>query len=101
MEAVAVMKWGTERAKKKIERQASSMIKRDIALQLRADVLKKERSKLDAGRKVPYLPFFIRLLSLCSFHSFRCVPAFRHWKRVFQKQMRFDKCESSRESKRI
>ncbi len=58
MEAVAVMKWGTERAKKKIERQASSMTKRDVALELRADVLKKERSKLDAGRKVPYLPFF-------------------------------------------
>ena len=52
MEAVAVMKWGTERAKKKIERQASSMTKRDIALGLRADVLKKERSKLDAGIKV-------------------------------------------------
>jgi hypothetical protein len=46
---VAVMKWSTERAQKKMERQASGMKKRDVALGLRADALKKERSKLDAG----------------------------------------------------
>ena len=49
METVAVMKWGTERAEKKMERQASGMKKRDVALGLRDDALKKERSKLDAG----------------------------------------------------
>jgi hypothetical protein len=70
MEAVAVMKWGTERAKKKMERQASCMTKRDIALGLRADALKKERSKLDAGKMVDKLPFFNFLFACFPFvHS--------------------------------
>jgi hypothetical protein len=44
LEAVAVMKSGTESAKKKMARQLSGMNKRDVALGLRADALKKERA---------------------------------------------------------
>ncbi len=65
LEAVAVMKKsGTESAKKKMARQLSGMNKRDVALGLRADALKKERIKIDSVKAVKDL-FFFNFLSAC------------------------------------
>jgi hypothetical protein len=64
LEVVAVMKSGTESAKKKMARQLAGMNKRDVALGLRADALKKERIKIESVKAVKDLTFF-HFLSAC------------------------------------